>query len=292
MLLLDVLPAEAMSTAEAIQATLRRVDPETPVLAVTELAASRGDGVFETLGVVGGHPQAVAAHLDRLERSALMLDLPRPHRGQWQAAIEKAAQLLSESSEGKVKLVLSRGIEGTGRPTAWLIAEPVTGGMRERTDGIRVVLLDRGLRSDVAATSPWLLAGAKTLSYASNMAALREAGRRGADDVIYTSTDGFALEGPTSSIVLRRGAEFITPRTDVGVLAGTTQLSLFAFLASLGHRTREAMVTVDELFAADGLWLLSSSRLAAGVTMLDGRDIPFDPALTARMNTALLARED
>ena len=48
---------------------------------------------------------------------------------------------------------------------------------RQRQSGVRVLLLDRGFTVDAATTSPWLLAGAKTLSYGVNMAALRYAGR-------------------------------------------------------------------------------------------------------------------
>lgn len=80
--------------------------------------------------------------------------------------------------------------------------------------------LDRGYRSDVAATSPWLLQGAKTLSYAVNMAALREARRRGADDVVFVSTDGLILEGPSSTVISRRGDEFVTPPQNSGSCRG------------------------------------------------------------------------
>src|SRR5690625_3744673 len=69
---------------------------------------------------------------------------------------------------------------------------------------MKVVTLDRGLASTVVDTSPWLLPGAKTLSYAVNMAATREAVRRGAEDVLFVSTDGYALEGPTSTLLVRQ----------------------------------------------------------------------------------------
>lgn len=150
-----------------------------------------------------------------------------------------------------------------------------------RRDGIRAVVLDRGYRSDIASTAPWLLQGAKTLSYALNKAALREAARRGADDVIFVSTDGIVLEGPTANVLVRQGDLFRTPRTDLGILAGTTQAAVFGTLAELGHPTEEAVLSPDDLRTADGVWLLSSGRLMAPVRELDGAPLPVDRALTA-----------
>ena len=62
--------------------------------------------------------------------------------------------------------------------------------------------LARGLPAEGAADMPWLLAGAKTLSYAVNMAALRHAERQGAGDVIFVSSEGNILEGPRSTVVI------------------------------------------------------------------------------------------
>ena len=62
--------------------------------------------------------------------------------------------------------------------------------------------LARGLPAEGTTDMPWLLAGAKTLSYAVNMAALRHAERRGAGDVIFVGSDGLILEGPRSTVVI------------------------------------------------------------------------------------------
>ena len=55
-----------------------------------------------------------------------------------------------------------------------------------------------------------------------------------ADDVVFVSSDGYLLEGPTSTLILRRGNRIRTPRTDQGILAGTTQADLFDFFEAEG----------------------------------------------------------
>ena len=63
--------------------------------------------------------------------------------------------------------------------------------------------LDRGgSAAGGAATCRGLLAGAKTLSYAVNTAALRHAERPGAGDVVFVDADGSVLEGPRSTVVI------------------------------------------------------------------------------------------
>ncbi|MBA4247724.1 MAG: 4-amino-4-deoxychorismate lyase [Microbacterium sp.] len=292
--LLLVIPSHSTASADSA-GHLVEAEVEHPQLSVLDVAATRGDGIFETISIGRGNPQAFDAHLARFARSARMLDLPAIDETLWRDAVLAIAERLADHDEAWVKIVLTRGIELAGAtghplPTGWAYGTVSPEFRRERTEGVDVVLLDRGLRSDVSSTSPWLLAGAKTLSYAVNRAAVREAQRRGADDVIFVSTDGMLLEGPTSTLVIRRGDELATPPDAFGILPGTTQVDLFAAADQWGLRTVVAPLTPDELLAADAAWLVSSVRHAAPVRSVDARPLPVDAPLTAAMNGFLRAR--
>jgi 4-amino-4-deoxychorismate lyase len=264
-------------------------DPNSPVLSALDLSATRGDGIFETIGVGHGSPQALEHHLRRFTESARLLELPAPDIEVWREAIAASIGAIDPVAEAAVKIVLSRGVEGDDRPTGWAYASATPDYTAERVDGIAVITLDRGYRHDVEITSPWLLAGAKTLSYAVNRSVLREAARHGADDVIFVSSDGFVLEGPSSTVVYRVGVSILTPGPRLGILDGTTQASIFRCAESLGLETGLAKPTPADLGIADAVWLVSSVRLAAPVMRLDGLDFPVDRELTAQLNAFLLA---
>src|SRR5690606_4941205 len=281
-------PAASDSPLTDFSATFTVVDPAAPALSVGELSTQRGDGIFESIGVVDGHAQEVAAHVERLAHSARLCDLPAPHLGQWHQAVQRAAAECGPG-EAVIKLILSRGVEHGPAPTAWVTAATAPDNSRARTEGVRVVTLDRGFDSGAPARAPWLLLGAKTLSYAVNMAAIREARRRGADDAIFVSSDGIALEGPTSSVILRHGDRFTTPAPGAGILHGTTQLSVFAHLEAQGLETAYEQIPVETLGTADAAWLVSSVRLAAPVTAVDGLELAVDRELTASLNRYLLS---
>jgi 4-amino-4-deoxychorismate lyase len=269
------------------------VDPAAPHVSVLDLAATRGDGIFEAFSVTAGNAHAVDAHLRRFGGSAAKLDLPAPDLAAWRTAIDAVIAELDEVPEATVKIVMTRGVEGDpeARPTGWVYAWPAADHTLARTDGIAVITLDRGYRHDIERTAPWLLPGAKTLSYAVNRAALREAARRGADDVIFVSSDGFVLEGPTSSVLFRRGNSLLTPGTGIGILEGTTQDDLFSWAQSRRLTTGFELLTPAELITADAIWLVSSGRQAAAVRAIDGVAHEIDRELSAEMNAFLLGRK-
>lgn len=289
-LLIEPLPADEAATD--LDATFREVDATAPALRVGELSTQRGDGIFETIGVVDGHAQEARPHLERLRNSARICELPEPNLPQWEAAITRAVESLPFTGEFALKLVLSRGIEHGPAPTAWLHAAPAADFSAARERGIRVVTLDRGYARDTAERAPWLLLGAKTLSYAVNMAAIREAKRRRADDAIFVSSDGYVMEGPTSSVILRHDDVWSTPAPSGAILHGTTQLSLFEHLEASGRRTEYRDIPVADLERADAAWLVSSVRLAAGIIELDGRPVPYDADETRELNDYLLSPRD
>ena len=106
------------------------------------------------------------------------------------------------------------------------------------------------------------------------------------------ATDGFVLEAPTASLVLRRGDRFITPAPTGGILHGTTQLSMFAYLEERGYESGYEQITTTSLANVDAAWLVSSVRLAAPITSIDGSSIPTDAAFTADLNAYLLSARD
>ncbi|MCL6424416.1 aminotransferase class IV [Brachybacterium sp. JHP9] len=258
-------------------------------LRVTDLAATRGDGVFETVGVFDGRPANLGPHLERLARSAAMIDLPDLDLGVLEQAFDTAVTAHLPVPELLVKIVVSRGIEGSGTPSAWIHAQTAPSYAAERA-GLKVVALDRGISTTAPQTSPWLLAGAKTLSYATNMAALREAQRRGAQEVLFVSSDGFALEGPTSTLLVRRGEQFSTTPASAGVLPGTSLASVASHLRGSGREVVEELLTPAQVAEADGAWLLSSVRLACPITHLDDQELPVDRALSEELSQAISGR--
>jgi 4-amino-4-deoxychorismate lyase len=153
-----------------------------------------------------------------------------------------------------------------------------------RRDGVAALTLARGLPADGAADMPWLLAGAKTLSYAVNMAALRHAERQGAGDVIFVSSDGYVLEGPRSTVVIATESEngagncaLFTPPPWYPILRGTTQQALFEMARNKGYDCDYRALRYADLVAAQGVWLVSSITLAARVHTLDGKPLPAAP---------------
>lgn len=284
-------PVAASEERADFSDTFTMVDASAPALSVGELSTQRGDGVFESIGVVDAHAQEVAAHLERLAHSARLCDLPAPHLEQWKQAVSVAAAECGEG-EAVIKLILSRGVEHGPTPTAWVTVAPASDFSAVRVAGVRVVTLDRGYDLEIAQRAPWLLLGAKTLSYAVNMAALREAHRRGADDAIFLSSDGFVLEAPTASLILRVSDRFVTPAPSGAILHGTTQLSVYDYLAERGFEVGYAQIPASDLPRADAAWLVSSVRLAAPITAVDDAPLPVDHELTAALNTYLLSPRD
>lgn len=265
------------------------VPATTPFLRGDDLGVVRGDGIFETIHVRDGRAWLLDEHLDRMAGSAARLELVLPPR---EALVELATQAVGAwpaDVEGAMRLVCTRGPEDGGEVTVFAQVFAVSAeARRARRDGVQVLTATLGFPATLRPESPWLLGGAKTLSYAVNMASVRWAKANGADDVLWVSSDGYALEAPTASLVWRVGSSLRTvPAAGTGVLAGTTAAYLLAHADELGLHPEESMITPEDLRRVDGAWLTSSVRGPAAIRALDRAPLPYDPQLTAQIHTVL-----
>jgi len=236
-----------------------------------DLGLLRGDGIFEAFLVVDGRPDLLDAHLARMEESAGRMGLPLPPPDFWRRAVDAATTAWRGGPEMAVRLVVTRGPEQSGRITCYLLADPVNPvALTQRRHGLSVITLDRGVDPGAAERAPWLLMGAKTLSYAVNTAAQRWARAHGVDDVVFVSPNGTVLEGPTSAVVVARDRRLLTPPPSLGILPSITVGRIFAAGPAAGWPVEHALLSVEDLHRAEGVWLVSSIRLVASVHTLDG----------------------
>jgi 4-amino-4-deoxychorismate lyase len=261
-------------------------DPDAPLIRVDDLGLMRGDGVFETVLVADGKPRELGPHLDRLARSAAMLGLPVPDRAAWERCLALVLDNWPGGGEMALKLVYTRGPEfGDGSPTGFALGMPIAEKtLAARAGGVAAVTLERGYEPAIVERAPWLLLGAKSLSYAVNMAALRYAESVGAAEVVFVAANGSVLEGPTSTVVVASGRTLLTTPPSSGILPGTTQGALFRAAERAGWATKVEPLTVDDLRGADGLFLASSVRKITRVHTLDDVALRTDVALHEELN--------
>jgi branched-chain amino acid aminotransferase len=218
----------------------------------------RGDGAFEVIRLYAGRPFALADHLDRLQRSAVAIQLDFDR-----AALEgEIGALLAAAGEadGQLRLIVTRG----GRRIA--ATEPLPAHAETLT------------LATVTYCPSVILNGVKSLSYAANMQATRLAQARGADEAVLVQPDGTVLEPPTSSIfwVSPQGA-LRTPALDNGVLESITRDRLVKAL-----HVEEGDWPVADLRAAHEAFLASTTREIQAVAAIDGNELSQAPGPRTR----------
>lgn len=264
-----------------------------PVVRGDDLGVLHGDGLFETIHVSQGRPRLVGEHLARLARAATAFELPLPPAEVLVGLLETVCSGWPVEVEGALRLVCTRGPEGSGTPTVYATLGEVPAAVRRaRSTGVSVATLPLGMPADARAGLAWLPTGGKSTSYALSTAARRWAARHGVDDVLWVSTDGYALEGPTANLVWLEGGTLCTvPAARTGILPGVTAGWLLAHAPALGFTPAERMIAPGDLRQVDAAWLTSALRGVAEIHTLDGtplhRAAPVPSPHTTRLQALL-----
>lgn len=246
-------------------------------VSVADSSVLRGDGCFEVLRSYRGRPFALEEHLDRLARSAKSLQIPLPER---QLIAEWVSTIAAECGDCAVRIVVTRGsaLPGDSAEPLVIVFGHAVG------DGEGPATLLPVAAPWHAAGVDWELAGAKTLSYAPNVAATRRAAAEGFGDALLTTVERTILEGPTFSIAWVVDGVVETPGLDLGILDSITRRVMLELAGKLGIEVVESTWPLDRLAAANEVMALSTVREIQPVAAVGDLHFPEGPV------TADLAR--
>jgi branched-subunit amino acid aminotransferase/4-amino-4-deoxychorismate lyase len=233
------------------------VPPDEPVLRADDEGFLRGRAVFETLRVYDGRPFELHPHFDRLKESARRVRLPEPPLAELQSLAHDA---LAAANEPDCVLRFLWTPD-----TGLALVSPLPPGLEE--------LRARGLRLQVCEWATGVLAGAKSTSYAANMAAQSAATEAGFDDALLVAPDGTVLEAPTANVWFREGDRLLTPSLDLPILAGVTRAVACRLLANV----EEGSFELERLLSADEVFLTSSIREVMPVVAIGDRTFERGP---------------
>ena len=251
------------------------------VLDILDHAVLRGDGCFEAMRAYDGEAFAAGEHLDRLARSAAALRITLPDRTELERWVAVAAE---QGGDAVVRLIATRGnpTNPAVPPRILLYAEPVP----ELPPTLRLLPVVAPWHS---AGADWALAGVKSLSYAPNMSAAREAHEGGFDDALLVSADGVVLEGSTFTIAWVVDGVLETPGLELAILDSITRRHVLAASEEEGIESVVGVFPLDRVRSADEVMALSTVKEVMAVTLIG--DVAFEAGpVTARLSSRFVER--
>jgi len=233
-----------------------------------------GDAVYETLRTYRGRPFHLDRHLERLRASAARLGFAAPSGDEVFA--RRLDELLARAGneESYIRIILTRG-EGdisyrfdrvTG-PTLVMVVKPFEPPpARDYAEGIAIVIASVR-RNHPRALDPAI----KSNNLLNNILAVREGQGRGAAEAILLNDLGEVAEGASSNVFVVKAGRVSTPPLDAGILSGITRRIVLDLCRELGIPAREETLIAADLFAADEVFITSTTKEAAPVRTVDGK---------------------
>jgi len=240
-----------------------------------------GDGLFETMAARDGEIRRLDMHLDRLETGCRRLEIPPPARASIAAELQTHCP---RSGRAVVKLIVTRGSGARGypvpehpQPTRVLAISPwpelvevhYKTGIAVRTCALRL-----GESS--------ALAGLKHLNRLEQVLAQLELRDADVQQGLLLDTRDYVVGGTSCNVFAARGGQLVTPALARCGIKGVMRRAVLEAAPRLAIPASERDLTLDELRAADEVFMTNAIVGIWPVSSLDGRRFAVGP-ITRRL---------
>ena len=246
------------------------------VISIFDRGLVLGDGLFETLRAVKGHPQFFPLHYGRLAKSAKRLRIALPIK---EAALRELSAALCRKSrlnDVVVRITLTRGrylgglaIDKHIPPSLIVTVAPVS--------GLPAALYDKGVKVAISTINKAAASGLdstiKSTNYLANIFAKAQADRKGCYEAILLGPHGEIAELSTSSFFCVIEGVVVTPPIDVGILPGITRQVLLRILKREKIPHHEGAIYPKDIALMSEAFLSSSVRGPVPISRIEGSKV-------------------
>ncbi len=261
------------------------------VVPVNDRGFLLGDGLFETMRVVGGKPFRFAQHLERMTRGADFLKIKPPFTPK---ELEKfAGQLIEQNKtpDAILRVTLTRGpgergyaFNGECKPTLAMALHAATAAENPAEWN----LITSSFR--IPAADP--LSSFKTTSKILHVMARAEAKEKGADEALLINTNGEVAETASGNLFWVYQDKICTVPTGRGVLPGITRAIVLEICQAMGLQTNKRVIKPEALRNCQGIFVTQSALGIVPVVSFDGEPVASSPLVDqiARAYDEMLAK--
>ncbi|MGB8321676.1 MAG: aminotransferase class IV [Candidatus Acidiferrum sp.] len=229
-----------------------------------------GWGLFTTVRIVEGEAFAYERHWRRLEKDAATTRLPMTYSGAKVRVQLQEVIRANKVKEGCARIYLIWNSVGFWKsdekmPDVDLVI--TSADLPHYPDSMRLTVREQGRH----AASP--LAGVKTISWLNSVWAVAEAQREGFDEVVLLNERSEVSECTAANIFAVKKDKVVTPPLNSGCLEGVTRGVLMEIASDAGTSVVEQTLRLDDLYAADEVFVTSTNRNVIGVSEIAGHKI-------------------
>jgi 4-amino-4-deoxychorismate lyase len=255
----------------------------------TESAASSralhyGDGVFRTLLWYDGQAVDWPAQFDKLSADCSALALAAPDADTLAAEL---AQAVGVQPSAAVKIIVARRTSGRGYAPVgsaserWVQAYPLQHvDQSDYEQGIAAIL------SSVRLSTQPLLAGVKHLNRLDQVLGSRD-WPQGVREALMCDAQGHVICGTRSNLFVVRDGALLTPRLDLGGVAGIMRAKIIDSARRMQLHIEQAELSADECLAADEAFVCNALIGIWPLRALGERAWPGPGALTRKLMRAV-----
>jgi branched-chain amino acid aminotransferase len=254
------------------------VPRERAVVSVFDAGFVLGDGVWEGLRVVGGHPVFLEQHLDRLwaGAAAIALDIGTDRAG-LTAQLYRTLAANGMTGDGvHVRLMITRGPKSTPYQDPRMTSGPATVVIIPEYKDPLPATTEHGLslftvhvrRANPDTLDPKLNAHSKL----NDITACIQAYTAGADEALMLDPHGFVATCNSTHFFIVRGEQVWTS-TGMYCLGGITRANVLRVCAQASIPTEERSFSLVEVYSADEAFVTGTFAGVVPVHTVDGRRI-------------------